>query len=507
MKALIEKIRAHAAAHPDAEAVVCNNLRLSYAELVQQIDQTAGELAGLGFKRLALFAGNDLDWLLVDLAAGSLNLPVVPIPLFFSSEQRTHLLKSSGVDGVYCGRGMLLLEGSEVQSELLPGQFRRLSSPHRQVSGEKVDDQGSSGEPSPVGFSKITYTSGSTGTPKGACLNSETMLTIVDSLSSALEPSRLGRHLCLLPFATLLENVAGIFLPLWMGRALVIEDTERLGLISNSDFDVAAFCRAIVRYQIESVILLPQMLKLLLETSDPGTLNSLKFIAVGGGKVPAPLLEQAQKIGLPVYEGYGLTECGSCVALNTPGQAKVGSVGKPLRHANVRIADHGEVIVTGAAMSGYLHEYLHEHLDNSAATGDIHTGDAGFIDDDGYLHITGRIKNTIVSSFGRNISPEWVESAFLSSPLIHQIAVFGEAEPYLSAVIVAADSVTDTQLADVVAQINKTLPDYAQIKAWYRSLRPFSSEDGALTTNGKLCRSGVAALYSHHLAKHGVHAA
>lgn len=476
MSALIERIRQWAYQRPQADAVIMASHTVTYAELWAQIDSVAAELESTECRRLGIEASNHLDWLLVDLAAASLHIPVVPIPLFFSTEQRSHLISNSGIDTLYCGQGIVPCNGVDMLSALLPGSYRRLER---------------SNGASDAAISKITYTSGSTGTPKGACLTESTLLTIVDALADALAPSALGSHLCLLPFATLLENVAGIYLPLWMGRSLVIDDNERLGLLSNHSFNPALFCSAVARYQAESVILLPQMLKILIESGELEALRSLKFIAVGGGKVAPAVLEQALTAGLPVFEGYGLTECGSCVALNTPGNAKVGSVGRPLKHANVRISGNGEVIVTGAAMQGYLG-------DTSTLT-DIATGDAGYLDQDGYLYITGRIKNTIISSFGRNISPEWVESVFLASPDIGHIAVFGEAAPYLSAVIHVHDSCSNGQLRDIIRAINNTLPDYAQLRVWHRADKPFSASDGTLTSNGKLCRARIAEVYGHPL--------
>lgn len=472
MKALLGRLSDLAARQPQADAIICASHVLSYQQLHNRVNQVADELKRIGFQRLAIFAGNDLDWVLIDLAAASLQIPVVPIPLFFSKQQRLHLLSSSGVDGVYCGASTLPIQGEEIPTSLLPGCYRRLSITSAYVEGS---------------YSKVTYTSGSTGTPKGACLSGDTLLTIVASLATALESENLQSHLCLLPFATLLENVAGIYLPLWMGRSLVIDDTERLGLLSNHAFDPIRFSEAVARYSCESVILLPQMLKLIVESTVLSALSSLKFIAVGGGKVPPELLGKALALGLPVYEGYGLTECGSCVALNTPRAARVGSVGQPLSHANVRISATGEVMVTGAAMNGYL--------DHAAASQEIATGDAGFIDKDGYLYITGRIKNTIISSYGRNISPEWVESMFLAHSAIQQIAVFGEGEPALSAVIVSDPTMTDARLAFVIATINQGLPDYAQIRSWHRAKEPFSPMRGTLTSNGKLCRAEIAARF------------
>ncbi len=123
-----------------------------------------------------------------------------------------------------------------------------------------------------------------------------------------------------------------------MGRAAVVGEVSQFGLLSNHEFDVSRFVDAVQQYRIESVILLPQMLKAIVEYihqhGDLG-LRTLKFIAVGGGKVSADLLKQCQQFNLPVYEGYGLSECASVVSLNLPEARRIGSVGRVLPHVQV----------------------------------------------------------------------------------------------------------------------------------------------------------------------------
>ena len=138
--------------------------------------------------------------------------------------------------------------------------------------------------------------------------------------------------------------------------------------------------------------------------------------------------------------------------------------------------------------------------EQDAVSADIHTGDAGYFDEDGYLYITGRIKQIIVSSFGRNISPEWVESNCLNEPEIQQIAVFGEAQPSLSAVIYATEHRSDAQLAAAIDRANTRMPDYAQIKHWCRAAQPFSLNNQMLTDNGKLRRAVIQQQYQTALA-------
>lgn len=503
MNTLFDAISTYAKQDPIREAIVSANRMVSYAELNIQVNQLSAELIQMKIQRLAIWGVNSVNWILVDLAARKAGITVIPIPLFFTPDQVKHLLKDSQVDsicvtdtggdteekcgGKNCAIPVWLMNLTEhtgrrevSTSDAFRGQFIHL------LDHPKNPEQGDIKLNPAQQPSKITYTSGSTGTPKGVCLAEETIHSITASLSHALASSHLGRHLCLIPFATLLENIAGIYVALSMGRSVVVGEVSQFGLISNHEFNVQYFVDAVRKYKIESVILLPQMLKAIVEyiaEHGPADFATLKFIAVGGGKVSPDLLSQCQRLNLPVYEGYGLSECASVVSLNLPNARKIGSVGRILPHVEVKIEQNGEVVVKGNAMLGYVNDM--------AVSPYIHTGDAGYFDEEGYLYITGRIKQIIVSSFGRNISPEWVESNSLNEPEIQQIAIFGEAQPYLSAVVYAKASTSDDGVAAAIQKANARMPDYAQIKHWCRAADPFSLKNKMLTDNGKLRRNQI----------------
>ena len=478
MQQLIDRIHGTAKTDRGRLAFQSTQGNVTYQQLLERLTAISDELAALDVRRLGIYADNSIDWALIDIAATASDIAVIPIPLFFSRDQIQHLCQMSNLDTIFCDRVFPLLWDIQTPSEVTNGEYRRSSTERLQskcIPSERPT------------FNKITFTSGSTGAPKGACLSVQTLLTITESLAQALAPSELGSHLCLLPFSTLLENVAGIYLTLWMGRTVCVEAPERLGLLSNHQFNAEIFIQQVRSTGVESVILLPQMLRDLLESDSVDDLRSLKFIAVGGGKVAPELLHRAHQCGLSVFEGYGLTECGSCVALNTPGANHVGSVGKPLPHAQVRIADDGEIWVTGAAMQGYL------ATENQLS--EIATGDAGYIDENGFLHVTGRIKNTLISSFGRNISPEWVEAKLLSLKGVEQAIVFGDAQPYLSAVLVIPDVITESQLCSMIEAMNEQLPDYARVMSWVRTHQRFSVREGTMTETGKPRRETIAKQY------------
>lgn len=562
--------------------VADNTISLTYAQLHSTLADLQQALNKWQGKRVALYAHNAIDWIVLDLALGQVGAVVVPIPLFFSTSQISHLLKDSQIECLYVGEGLTLpavpdldianlLEMSALAPESsthITGQFYHLTSNAIHNTSHTTLENNAPSQVKPIAskFCKVTYTSGSTGMPKGVCLSQDTLMRIVTSLSGALSDTLTNdsnvnddnisdnfylddvysnnsylnnstahfSHLSVLPFATLLENVAGVYVSLYMGRTVVTGQVDQFGLLSNQAFKAKRLLSVVKSYDVASVILLPQMLKAICEaltmneteSSDTSisidnnqsmtstTLPSLKFMAVGGGKVSPTLLQDAQALNLSVYEGYGLSECGSVVSLNTPKANRAGSVGKPMPHASVNIAASGEVMVKGNAMQGYLN---HDNSDNnnnqsgnvtnSSAISDntiIATGDIGHLDEDGYLYITGRRKNVLISSFGRNISPEWVESQLLTQPIIYQAAVLGDGAPSLSAVIVANSNWLSANssrsdlykaIEQAIAIVNETLPDYARINNWKLSEMPFSTDNGLLTDNGKLRRPQILKTY------------
>jgi long-subunit acyl-CoA synthetase (AMP-forming) len=219
-------------------------------------------------------------------------------------------------------------------------------------------------------------------------------------------------------------------------------------------------------------------------------LGSLRFVAVGGARTPPALLDAAAAQGLPVFEGYGLTECGSVVALNTPSAHRRGSVGRALPHRSLRIGDTGEIEVGGASFGHYLG-------DPPATQAWLPTGDLGHLDDEGYLFIDGRRKNVLITGFGRNVSPEWPESLLCGHPAVLQAVVTGDARPHLVALLApSGPDVHHEEMAAAVAAANAALPDYARIGAFAVLPEPFSPSNGLATPNGRPRRALIAQHYA-----------
>ncbi|MDV6316427.1 AMP-binding protein [Idiomarina sp. HP20-50] len=388
---------------------------------------------------------NSIDWVIEDLALLWAEKVSVPVPPFFTDEQKRHLVQ-----------------------------------------------QANSSAQLPLATAKITYTSGTTGEPKGVCLSAESQLATVKALAERLGPVKVKRHLVLMPLAVLLENIAGVYLSLWLGHEIVLVNSETAGIKGSSSLCATSFFRALQDYQPDSLILTPALLTAVIAGVEHDQLDrrQFKLLAIGGAKLPLPLELKALELGLPLVHGYGLSEFCSVVALNVPCHPVAGTVGKPLSHAQV-VLDDGEILVSGNCMLGYLGE------PDSWYPQTIRTGDFGSWDAEGNLCIGGRLKNIIVTSFGRNIDPEWLEALLRLQPNIVQAAIFGAEQLPITALIFSQESADF--IAACVEAVNSGLPDYAQIERYFLVPEPFSTANQQLTGTGRLRREQIARNYSQLL--------
>ncbi|WP_354623127.1 AMP-binding protein [Psychromonas sp. MME2] len=448
-------------------------VQLTYSQLWQEIKLTEQKLISNDCQCIALRAENSIDWAIIDLAALLANITVIPIPMFFSEQQVDHILNSANID-------TLIGDWPHIAGE------KAINFSY--LNGYKVTKQGSFA-PLFAETNKITFTSGSTGSPKGVCLSQSHLQKVTQSLISTINnDDKPLSHLVLLPLSTLLENITGIYVPLQMGVCSVIYSGEKVGLQGSSKFDVTVFCQILQREKPHSLVLTPALLQVLIQIAmqQPQLISTLKFVAVGGAHVSEAIMQKALALGIPAYEGYGLSECGSVVSLNSHAHNKLGSCGQPLAHCNVSVAADGEIIVSEATMLGYLGE--------QATKNSIHTGDIGYLDKDNYLHITGRKSNLLITSYGRNISPEWIESEAHNHSELQQIVIIGDAQESLTAIVAAQHSEQQSTIA-AIKKLNNSLPDYAQIATLVMSA-PFTQYPQLLTANGRPMRNNFSNLFT-----------
>lgn len=483
MSELWKKIEGYASTQAKQAAIVGLDKTYSWLELYKLTIDVAQQLHRESSKTIAFYADNSPAWVIVDLACQMADVTLLPLPTFFSDQQLKHAINQAGASGIlhsYGDRLSTLFSLNDEQSitySPLDLILHTIEQPLVLL---------------PKATAKITFTSGSTGQPKGVCLSNDQQLQVAQSLLSATELIA-PTHLSILPFSTLLENIGGIYAPLLAGGTIIALPASSLGFNGSNGFELSDLLATITKYQPNSMILLPELLMALVAATGKGWLppSSLKFIAVGGSKVSPNLLEQAHGLGLPVYEGYGLSECGSVVSVNSPSNVTLGTIGKALPHVSVTI-QQGEIVVAGNTFLGYINE------PESWYKEEVFTGDLGYFDDKNYLHIDGRKKNLLISSFGRNINPEWIESELLSSGLLQQSVVFGDAKPYCVALVYPRNTDTKDALIQLwIDTVNRQLPSYAQIKQWTKLTEAMSFSNGLLTSNGRPVRDKII----HHYAR------
>jgi long-chain acyl-CoA synthetase len=485
MSAIATAVLRHAADRPDKPALVDRNGSLSYRQLAHEVTQLAERLRTLRPRALGILADNGSAWVLADLAAIAAGIAVIPIPQFFSPAQVDHLVRTAALDYVLTDRPECLFGHGTVSASAFAHGLHlvRLACPP-------------AAKDLPAGTAKVSFTSGTTGAPKGACLDQRQIEAVALSLRDASDARPDDRHLCLLPLATLLENIAGVYTPLLTGATVCLPPLQEVGLTGSSGLDVARMIGALEWWQASTAIMVPQMLEMAVAAGRAGVRmpSRLRFLAVGGATVSLHLLDLAAELGLPVHQGYGLSECASVIALNRPGANRPGSVGRPLPHVDITFGPDQEILVRNAFWKGYVAD-----AGGQPPGGYLATGDLGWLDADGYLYLRGRKKNIFVTSFGRNVSPEWVEGELTAEPIILQAVVFGEARPSGCAVIFAQPTTRAADIGAAVAAANRRLPDYARVGKWIRASAPFSTTNGLATANGRLRRAAIHQAYAEAL--------
>jgi long-chain acyl-CoA synthetase len=468
-------------------ALISSRGIMSYEDVHLSVQSFADILKRFKSECVALYLDNCSQWVIADLAAHLCNIPIVPLPTFFSQAQLSHMIEDVGAD--------ILITHCQLNQQPLLSLFQEQPIEqddngfviYRKVTHKKVSY--------PSGLAKITYTSGSTGTPKGVCLNVSAQLAVANSLNAVLKPLEIEKHLCVLPLSTLLENIAGVWAPLSIGASVAIPSLVELGFGGASDLDPQKFLSTVAKYDPESIILVPELLNVMVSGYEAGfhKPSKLKFIAVGGAKVSSSLLKRAHALGLPVYEGYGLSEACSVTTLNKPSHNKAGTSGQVLPHVKIRISSDNEIEVSGSNMLGYLHE-------DKKMPEFYPTGDLGEIDNEGFVTIHGRKKNLFITSYGRQVNPEWVEEALCKNEKIFQAVVYGESLPFNIAVIVLSDSSIETKdINECIERSNKLLPDYAKVSCYIIADAAFSFQDDTLTSNGRIKRTKVYETYSNQI--------
>lgn len=425
MHNVLMAIRSTAERDPARIAISAAEEKVTYGELAARIESLAQALSHSP-SVVGLLLPRGISYIVADLALASLGRTIVPLPDFFSIDQWRHIIADSGIEAV-----------------LAAPPFSKTLSAIGVPLLRANPDLGQTAATSPRSR-RIIYTSGTTGAPKGVLLEEAAIAASLTGLANAVLPTADDVHLSVLPFSLLLEQLAGILLPLSVGARIHI---------AASPQSAAQEAEAV---QPTTTVLVPDFLANWVEwlrQNDQSAPPSLRFVAVGGAPVSPHLADAAWCLGLPVYEGYGLSECCSVVAVNRPGQRRVGTVGRPLDTVEV-IIDEGEIVVRGpTVMSGYL--------GGTPLSGEWRTGDMGCWDADGNLLVHGRKDDLVVTPNGRNVHPEWIEPMLLADPRILKAAII-PGDKGLKAVLLTDDPRAPNEWLLHLQDLTAAAPLYAR---------------------------------------------
>lgn len=574
---LTDIVRRNAAQHPDV-AVIGRKVNGAWQDVnaktfLAEVRAAAKGLIAAGVRpgdRVALMSRTRYEWTLLDFAIWSAGAVTVPVYETSSPEQIQWILGDSGAVGIIVELDAHRAAVDSVRDRLpdlvsvwqIDGGVDDLNRTGAEVPDETVEERSAvAGADDPA---TIVYTSGTTGRPKGCVLTHRSFFAECGNVVERLKPLfRTGECsvLLFLPVAHVfgrLVQVGALMAPIKLGHAPDVKNltdelasfrpTMILGVprvfekVYNSArakaqadgkgkiFDKAADTAIAYSRALDTPSGPSLGLKIKYKTFDKLVYSKLRAVLGGRGEYAisggAPLGERLghffRGIGFTVLEGYGLTESCAATAFNPWDRQKIGTVGQPLPGSVVRIADDGEVLLHGEHL---FTEYWNNEgaTEEALADGWFHTGDIGTLDEDGYLRITGRKKEIIVTAGGKNVAPAVIEDRIRAHALVAECMVVGDGRPFVGALVTVDDEFvgrwaldhgkpagsTAASLRedpDLLAAIQTAVDDGNAAVSKAESVRKFrvlasqfTEESGHLTPSLKLKRNVVAKDYADEI--------
>ena len=451
---------------------------VSYSQLQALVDRAAVALHALGVvsgDRCAILADNDADWCAAYLGALRLGATAVPLDTGYRAAQVRTVMADCGAAVVFTSARYLAVAREAVAAlPVAPRLVLTQGEAPDTVSLANTDAAGAGALPpcpaTAEGIAVILYTSGTTSDPKGVMLSHFNLLAERDAAFSIVSITETDAILGVLPLFHALAQIANLLIPLTVGARIVFMETVSSGEMVRvlAERGITAFCVVpqffylIHQRVMERIASAPWVARATFRTlvALNGTARrwlgvnlgrvlfgrvhaavgrSMRILVTGGSRFDPRIGRDLFAMGFNIIQAYGLTECAGACTATRQGDPHIESVGQPFAGVEVRIKDEppggdpreypdGEVLVKGPiVMVGY-----YNRPDATAATlqdGWLYTGDLGYVDEGGRLHITGRKKEMIVLASGKNIYPEEIEAVYLSSPFIKELCVLGVSRP------------------------------------------------------------------------------
>jgi long-chain acyl-CoA synthetase len=495
-KSILDAVQTHVRSRGDAEALSFYSSEHSrwctwtWSQLWQQVEATATNMRSQGVSsddRIGVWLENGCPWILTDLALQLMQCVSVPIhPATLPRQASVHLSRAA------CE---LLIVNNPAQSDETGLQLSCRTLPVADVligNGQKPK-QYTPAEPDMTAVQTILFTSGTTGVSKGVEL---TYGNLYSNAVAALERYDFKQDelvLNLLPLSHVFARTCDLYVWCLNGHHMVCSRGKE------------SFSEDIKHWRPTHINAVPVVFQNLLSivTDKCSSLSDvtggrLRHVNAGGALVPEPLRSAFQSNGIPMYQGYGLSETSPVIALEGASGTCPESVGRPLNSVEVRIKN-GEIQTRGpSVMKGYL-----DDPERTAAVFDgswLKTGDLGRIDEDGFLYVDGRLDEMMVTAAGHNINPALLESQICQEPDVARVVVFGHGKPYLVGLIVLNSKCVESH--DLLNRINNHLlafPKYCRIHEIVVLDRDLSIEDGELTSKQSLVRNVIAQSYASEI--------
>ena len=515
---------------------------LAWSSYRQQADQAASGLIDLGVNigdRVAILSENRFEWLIADHAILSSGAADVPLHAPLSTKQVEYQVGHSEARGIIVSGQAQADKVFEVLDNLPTLEFLisfdeidvpdcRLKTltwqglKHRAgtINVDEIAARETALDESSL--ATIIYTSGTTGNPKGVMLTHGNLLCNAKSTCEISFVSTDDVLMSWLPYSHIYARTVDHYLTSIGGLTVVLAESVDT-LMDNIKQVQPTWLTAVPRVY-EKVWNAVGTLDQETRTSALHTIfgSRIKQLTSGGAPLPRYIAEGFFEAGIPLLEGYGLTETSPVIAFNSMENYRLGSVGQALGDVEVQISDAGEILTKGPhVMTGYW-------KNPDATTGTIiddwlHTGDVGRLDEDGYLFITDRMKDLFVTSAGKNIAPAELERILSRDEYIDQAVVYGDGRQFVSALIVPsfeklqtladkngwtiesdADFITTpevlTFLKERVEAVMQQVSQPERVKKFLALARPFQVEDDELTATLKVRRRHIISRYEEHLA-------